>query len=624
MKEKIKGRQKLLLALTFSLSSVFWGFTSPPIKIWDIKFELNDDSSQVKVYGTGPINYQILTQNTRYCIMKIKNAYILRRLERHLDVSSFESPINMITSYKMPGKSNEVVLKVKLNQPVQHRVLRGRNSIIWEFKIREEKIEAKNKRKQGRSFSKTIAKESDEPYIFHQEKVLGFSKSIPMQLRVKISKKRKYRGRPIDLDFHEADIHNILRLLAEVGGVNIVTSDDVKGTVTIRMRNVPWDQALDVILQSKKLGKEWVGNIIRVAPQAQLDKERELAIARWKAKQQLKPLETRLIPVSYATAEKLLPRAQELLSPRGRVSIDERTNMILARDVKENLDQIEELVRYLDTQTPQVLIEARIVEVSTRYERGLGIQWGGNYTRSPATGNPTGLAFPGIMSIAGGATDENTPMAGLTPVAEATPNPNFAINLPAAVGTGKGGALGITLGTLDASANLNLRLSAMEDTGRLRVISAPKILTLDNHEAHIEQGTLIPYSQVSAQGVQTAFQEAKLHLKVRPHVAADGSIMMKVKITRDEPDFSQTGARGDPTILKREAETSLMVPDGHTAVIGGILTRNVGTNYSQVPWFADIPIIGWFFKSRRDSDRRNELLIFLTPRVVNRAESIGR
>ena len=165
-------------------------------------------------------------------------------------------------------------------------------------------------------------------------------------------------------------------------------------------------------------------------------------------------------------------------------------------------------------------------------------------------------------------------------------------------------------------------MSAAEANGVVRIISSPRILTLDNHEASISQGTLIPYSQVSAQGVNTAFQEAKLELKVRPHVTSDGSVSMHVNITRDEPDFNNTGARGDPTILKREAETDLLVPDGHTAVIGGIYSRNTGRSVDQVPFFGDIPVLGVLFQRRRVSDTRAELLIFLTPRIVNRAEAL--
>jgi type IV pilus assembly protein PilQ len=446
----------------------------------------------------------------------------------------------------------------------------------------------------------------------------GFASSVNAQAA------GRYTGRRIDLDLKDADIHNILRLLADVGRVNIVTADDVSGNITIRMRNVPWDQALDVVLQAKGLGMVRSGNLIRVAPQAVLQKEREAAIARAKQELELTPLETRLIPVSYAQADELQARAKDLLSPRGSLAVDERTNVLIARDVPGNLNHIEELVRSLDTQTPQVLVEARIVEATSRYIRDIGIQWGGDATFSEATGNPTGVAFPSKLSLAGGAYDQNTPTAGVSPFQRVVPTPNFAVNLPAAVGTGQGGAMGFSFGSVDNNFNLGLRLSAAEASGMLRIVSAPRILTLDNRDARINQGTLIPFSQISAQGVQTTFQEAKLQLLVKPHVTADGSISMHVKINRDEPDFNQTSARGDPTILKREAETDLLVMDGHTAVIGGIFTRNTGRNLDQVPFFGDIPILGILFQRRRASDTRNELVIFLTPRIVNRAEALGR
>ncbi|HVZ36655.1 MAG TPA: type IV pilus secretin PilQ, partial [Polyangiaceae bacterium] len=433
-----------------------------------------------------------------------------------------------------------------------------------------------------------------------------------------------YSGRRIDLDFHDMDVHNILRLLADVGQVNIVTADNVTGSVTIRMHNVPWDQALDVVLQSKGLGMVRSGNIIRVAPLAQLEKEREMQIARRRQELQLAPIETRLIPVSYASADEIQQRAKEVLSGRGSIAVDGRTNVLIARDVAGTLDQVEELVRSLDTQTPQVLVEARIVESTSRYLRELGIQWGGDAAFSQATGNATGLAFPSSIGITGAASDNNTPTAGLSPFQRTVQNPNFAVNLPATIGTGVGGGIGLTLGSVDGNFNLSLRLSAAESSGMVRILSSPRVLTLDNHEARISQGTLIPFSQISAQGVQTTFQEAKLQLLVHPHVTADGSVSMHVKINRDEPDFNQTSARGDPTILKREAETDLLVMDGHTAVIGGIYTRNAGQNVDQVPFFGDIPLIGLLFQHRRATDTRGELVIFLTPRIVNRAEALGR
>ena len=434
----------------------------------------------------------------------------------------------------------------------------------------------------------------------------------------------RYTGRRIDIDLKDADVHNVLRLLADTGHVNIVTADDVTGTITIRMRNVPWDQVLDVVLQAKGLGMVRQGNLVRVAPLAQLQKERELKLAQQKQEYELTPLETRLIAISYAQADELQLRAKELLSPRGSIAVDERTNVLIARDIAANLNYIEELIRSLDTQTAQVLIEARIVEATSNYQRDVGIQWGGDLTMGPATGNATGVAFPSSLGVTGGNYDNNTPTGGLSPFQRNIANPNFAVNLPAAVGTGAGGALGITLGSIDNTINVGLRLSALETTGLVRIVSAPRVMVLDNREARINQGTLIPFSQVSALGVQTTFQEAKLQLLVKPHVTADGSVSMHVKLNRDEPNFNQTSPRGDPTILKREAETDLLVMDGHTAVIGGIYTRNTGRNLDQLPFFGDIPILGILFQRRRASDARNELVIFITPHIVNRSEALGR
>ncbi len=529
----------------------------------------------------------------------------------------------VVRTVRLAQREGRTVVEVDRRASARGTAIREGNRIVWLF--------APPEGGQARPRSRTIAREAwadagaadrGETEITSEE-VAAFLSDVPMQVG-RARGRERYRGRRIDLDFHNADIHNILRLLAEVGGVNIVTSDEVSGTVTIRMRNVPWDQALDVILQAKGLGMVRRENLIRVAPLASLEKERELNIARQKQQVELAPLETRLIPVSYATAAGLSPRVQELLTARGSVSVDERTNVMIVRDTIDNLDDIEELVRTLDTQTPQVLVEARIVEATSQYVRDVGIQWGGNVLASTATGNPTGLVFPADVGVTGGNFDQNTPTQGLTPFAPTVANPNFAVNLPATTGTGAGGALGIALGSLGGTVNLNVRLSAAESSGVVRIISSPRILTLDNHEAHIAQGTLIPYSQVSAQGVQTAFQEAKLELRVTPHVTADGSIAMHVKVTRDEPDFSRTSTRGDPTILKREAETHLLVDDGHTAVIGGIYTRNTGRNVDQIPFFGDIPILGVLFQRRRVRDERNELLIFLTPRIVNRAEALRR
>ncbi len=592
--------------------------------IQGVTLERRDGRDRVVVTLNHAAPFSLLPGSVGPARLEVPTANIGEDCDRDVEVSGSGHVVRGISVRMADGRA---VIEVDRPDGAPGTAIREGNRIVWLFAaapVTEEEA--------SRPRTRTIAREDDVmdavteemgEYAIDSDEAAAFLTDVPLQVD-EARGSRRYRGRRIDLDFNNADIHNILRLLAEVGGVNIVTSDDVSGTVTIRMRNVPWDQALEVILQAKGLGMVRRGNLIRVAPLETLEKERELAIERRKQLETLEPLETRLVPVSYATAGELEPRVEELLSERGSVSVDERTNTLIVRDIADILDDVEELIRTLDTQTPQVLVEARIVEATSQYVRDVGIQWGGDVTMSTATGNPTGLIFPANMGFVGGNYDTQSPTAGLSPYQRQISTPNYAVNLPASTGTGAGGALGITMGALGGGVNLAVRLSAAESTGVVRIISSPRILTLDNHEAHIAQGTLIPYSQISAQGVQTAFQEAKLELRVRPHVTSDGSVSMHVKVTRDEPDFTRTSPRGDPTILKREAETDLLIEDGHTAVIGGIYTRNTGRTVDQIPFFGDIPILGVLFQRRRVRDERAELLIFLTPRIVNRAEALSR
>lgn len=608
------------------------------LHVRDVLFSRHGNEDRVSLALDGRPKFNHRRVSDELSRLEIFGAKLPQALERALDVRAFGGPVVQVSSFERSGQT--ISVEVEHAPDAQSRVQWRGSELVWSFFrgdipssvtglatdgkaarktkmiFREPELQdllddASVQVQQPRGASATTS--TSEP-----EQVAGFTPTLAGQAG------GRYSGRRIDIDLKDADIHNVLRLLADTGRVNVVSADNVKGTVTIRMRNVPWDQALDVVLQAKSLGMDRRGNIIRVAPLSDLEKEREMAIARRKQELQLAPLETRLIPVSYAQAEDIQARARELLSSRGTIAVDLRTNVMIVRDVAGTLDQVEELTRSLDTQTPQVLIEARIVEATSRYLRDVGVQWGGDASFSASTGNPTGLAFPNSIGLAGGASDQDTPTAGLSPFQNQVQNPNFAVNLPAAVGTGSGGALGLTFGSVDGNFNLALRLSAAETSGMLRILSSPRVLTLDNSQARISQGTLIPFSQVSAQGVQTTFQEAKLQLLVRPHVTADGSVSMRVKINRDEPDFNQTSPRGDPTILKREAETELLVMDGHTAVIGGIFTRNTGRNVDQVPFFGDIPLLGLLFQKRSASDTRGELVIFLTPRIVNRAEALGR
>ncbi|WP_437301643.1 type IV pilus secretin PilQ [Sorangium sp. So ce426] len=626
-----------------------------PAAITDVRFEHQATLDRVVIELSSIPSYRESTGKGGRRVIELSGVRLPDALQRKLDVGAFGGPVRAISTFRRNSDGSRVVVEVEQVEGASGVVAREGNALVLSVAKGALPTALSGIAADGGAArrTRTVAREAllDEGApkvetsfegadggVGAEPGYAGRSPHRPTESQESLvepdqagafmpaiaGQQRRFTGRRIDLDLKDADIHNVLRLISDVGRVNIVTADNVSGTVTIRMRNVPWDQALETVLQAKGLGVVRQGNMIRVAPIADLNKERELAIARRKSELQLAPIETRLIPINYADAKDLQDRSKDMLSPRGSLAVDERTNVLIARDVAGNLNQIEELVRSLDTQTPQVLIEARIVEATSRYVRDIGIQWGGDGTFSAATGNPTGLVFPSAIGVAGGATDSNSPTGGLSPFASQVSNPNFAVNLPAVVGAGSGGALGFTLGSINNTVNLGVRLSAAEASGMLRIVSSPRILTLDNREARISQGTLIPFSQISAQGVQTTFQEAKLQLLVKPHVTSDGSVAMHVKINRDDPDFNQTSARGDPTILKREAETDLLIMDGHTAVIGGIFTRNTGRNLDQVPFFGDIPVLGLLFQRRRASDTRNELVIFLTPRIVNRAEALGR
>jgi type IV pilus assembly protein PilQ len=413
---------------------------------------------------------------------------------------------------------------------------------------------------------------------------------------------KRYTGRRLSLDFKDADIDNILRLIAEISNLNIVTGDDVKGKISLRLINVPWDQALDIVLESQGLGMIRTGNVVRIAPAGKLKAEDDAAIAAKAAKQKLEDLTLEIIPVNYATAADMEKQLKGLLTDRGKITVDTRTNALIVSDVKGTIEQARALIVALDTTTPQVLIEARIVEASLDFTRELGIQWGGTYNGSPATGLRTGNKFPGTVNANGGA------------------GSNFAINLPAAIGAGAGGGLNLLLGSLNSVAQLDVRLSALERTGEGRLISSPKITTLDNKEAVIEQGLSIPFETTSQSGTQTTFIDANLNLTVTPHVTNDESISLKIKASKNAPDTSVRGASGAPSISKKEARTEVLIKNGQTTVIGGIYQIDRSETVAGLPWFHRIPIFGWLFKKTTVVDKKTELLIFITPRIVRPAQ----
>jgi len=578
---------------------------SPKARVTDVRFEDGPNAEKVIIEVDGPIMFVGANITPTMKAITFEGASIPEKLERSLDASSYDGPVGMITSFR---EGDEVKVIVATREQVQPQLQELPGKLVWTFPR-----------------SKPSTKPSSSEVVsLAGAQVAGFATPPAPMANGSSSygRRNKWRGERIDIELQDAPIKDVLLLFSDIGRVNIIAGAGVEGIVTMRLSAVPWDQALDIILRSLGLGMVQEGNVIRVATLEDLEDERRKAIERANAQVQLKPLETRLVPLSYSTVGDMIPKVQSVLSSRGTVTPDTRTNTLIIMDVAENIAMAEQLLGSLDSQTPQVLIEARIVEARTNWLRQLGIQWGFDFISSPGTGNPTGLFFPNSLGVAGGSGDAQPDTRGfLLPAAQA--NPNYAVDLPAPVGSGAGGAIGFSFGSLSGNLNTNLRLSAAEQEGQVRIISAPKIVTLDNSQAQIEQGVQIPISQVSAQGVNTRYVNATLALRVTPHVTNEGSVLLDVQVQKNEADFINTGARGDPTILTKQAQSQMLITDGDTAVIGGIFTRNQSVSRNKVPWLADIPIIGWFFKNKAEADTRSETLIFMTPKIVNRSTSIG-
>ncbi len=565
--------------------------------IQDLKVSQSGTTARIEI--SGKVEHAVSRPDSRTVVLTLEGAKLPKKLERSIDTSGVAGPLLMVSSFNQP--SGKVRVVVTLRGEASEQVVETSKGLVWTLVSGQAERHA--------------AEEAPEVPAVTTAQAAGFGGAAPDYALLGAPGQKQYVGQRITLDFHDIDVRNLLRLLADVSKKNMVVADDVQGKITVSLRNVPWDQALDIVLQSKGLGKQEVGNVIRIAKFDVIAKEEAAKLEAQKNRQILLPLKVRIIPVNFSTAGDLARQVKDVLTDRGTISIDERTNVLIVKDTQEALARAEGLVRSLDTETPGVLIESRIVEAASNFTQALGVQWGGNFGFSPATGNGLPVSFPNVMT--------GTGASGQTPNQGTSSTPNYAVNLPAAIGQGSGGGIGLVFGSANGAFNLNLRLTALERKGMLKTISAPKVATLDNKEATISQGQSIPFSQVSASGVNTTFVEALLELKVTPHVTADGSILMKIKATNNSPNPALTGANGQPSIFKRQAETTVLVKDGDTTVIGGIYTRLTSNTTSSVPFLGDIPILGFFFKSKEERDDHTELLIFITPRVLNRQSMVG-
>lgn len=408
-----------------------------------------------------------------------------------------------------------------------------------------------------------------------------------------------YTGKRVSLEFQNADVQDVIRLVAEVSKLNIIVADDVKGNLTLKLVDVPWDQALDIILTTLSLDKVQHGNILRVAPAEKLKKERETALANDKAAKQLEPLRLKLININYAKGDEMSSRIKNLLSDRGTVDVDPRTNTLIVKDIKEHISRIENLVKVLDTQTPQVRIESRIVQANDSFARNIGVQWGPTLNLNETADPNKHWRFP--IAVDGKKTGET----GTSNLA------NWAVD---ALSGSKGSTLGFRLGSITNVFNLDLRLSYAETNSMARVISRPSVSVLDNRTARIIQGSKIPFLTSGSDGANVSFQEAGIEISVTPQITNDGSVIMKVATKSNEPGSGDIG--GNKIINIREASTEMLVKSGRTSVLGGVFKTTETDTQSGVPGLKDIPILGWLFKGTDKTRNREELLIFITPYIL--------
>jgi type IV pilus assembly protein PilQ len=405
---------------------------------------------------------------------------------------------------------------------------------------------------------------------------------------------RTYVGEPIDLKVTNADVTDVLRTFAQISGLNVIIQPGVTGVVTAELENVPWDQALEQILKINGLGYEVEGNVMRIAPTAVLRQEAQEKQQLAQAKALSIPLQTIYRRLSYANAEEianLLRSGQAgLLSQRGSVIVDSRTNSLIIKELPAYMDTVVSVIDRLDTPEPQVMIEARIIETTKRFTREFGIDWGFTGIADAAHGNTTGLMFPNNGQVVGG------------------------VNVP---GGGDAGTLAFRLGNVLNTFQLDVALQAAESEGLINILSAPKVATLNNQQASIESGLQIPVQTIANNTVTVQYVAATLSLSVTPQVTAEGTVMMDVNIAKREPQlaFLVPGATNAP-IATKQATTRLLVRDGGTAVIGGIYKVSTDQGEDRVPGLANIPIIGNLFKNKSRREENEELLIFITPRII--------
>lgn len=497
-------------------------------------------------------------------------------LERRLDVADFATPVRTIDSYNH-GRDARIVIQA------------------------------------GGKFDH-IAYQTDNRFIVEV-------KPPPVEAQTgATAKKREFTGEPLSLNFQDIEVRAVLQLIADFTGLNLVTSDTVQGNLTLRLRNVPWDQALDIILKSKGLGMREEGNVIMVAPAVEIAAREKIELESAKQIEELAPLESRSLQINYAKATDIATllgaEANSLLSPRGRVSVDQRTNKLLIQDTPDVIDRIAALVTELDIPVRQVMIDSRIVVARDNFTKSLGVRFG---VTSAQTSGGNVIGIGGTAEGTAGMIDQAIGNQAATgnpfPVSPPSLNDRLNVNLPTIAPSGQ-----LALAVLSSDFLVDLELSAAQVEGNSKIISNPRVITANQREATIEQGVEIPYEEATSSGATSVtFKKAVLSLGVTPQITPDDRIIMDLNVSQDTVGEIYNGM---PSIDTREVNTQVLVDNGETVVLGGIYEQNQINTVSRVPFFGELPIIGFLFRQTESIDDKAELLVFVTPKILKQDKSL--
>ncbi len=585
------------------------------VHVYGVQYEPQESRDRVVVVTDRPVEHQLMRPDPGTLVVSLRGAEIDEAAAVRIAPDP-GGPVSLVTAFAQPDvKTPEVRVVVKRAPGLVPTVTREGAMLILDFPRQGAVAEVPPAMasKSVRAALEEAAPKTPPP----AEVKASAARSVPAKVApaalepsdpTEILEEgglldgKQYVGRRISLDFKDVDIQDVLRLIADVSDLNVIAGDEVTGTVTIRLVDVPWDQALDVILLTKGLGFVRVGSVLRIAPAEMLKAEEEARLQERRSKERLEDLVVKLQPVNYANVKEVSNMVKRLLTPRGSVDVDERTNTVIIKDIPSVIDEATALMKAIDTQTPQVMIEAKVVEANLDFSREIGSEWGlGSQPRDEDLGSDFVIGQRRPVTVQ----DDKFPFEQDNNVVVSNPISSVA-----------NGILNLGAFILDDRFDVSLSLRAAEAKGEGKVISSPRVVTLDNREAVIEQGVSIPFQTFENGDAQLEFIDAVLSLKVTPHITADRSIIMKIEVSRNAPDDSVATPTGSPAIAKNQAKTETLVKDGQTLVIGGIYVVDKAESASRVPYLHQIPVFGYLFRNQTLRDVRKELLIFVTPRVV--------